>query len=485
MNKKADQVAHPTIIWGVLTVFLLVAGALAIYFFLGGGIDKAKAIFPSWGFVNQSQPQIALIRYDLQTDELKWYDGVNFNKFQNGKFEIGNKILDENTVKQDFTTSYYHKTDLLPPKTIKLDFSLTGGVLYNKKNFPSMYCAGFSGIIPIDYKKNSIVIALYSQNNNNCTNNVFGSILLIPDGQMTFQSIDTDAYENSGQLNWQQSPRVDVMTAWAPNWKPLYDYLYSQAYMWRNTLFNNPITIHYKENGVDKTGQFCVTPDREVFLVVDLSKPSTDCNRFVFGGSAPIQNPTKDPRQDIIFEYDDQTSIFDNVYYRFTGSGWQWSLNKQSWQSGENSEQFSGWFTGLNGINKESVKAIEKRNYLSGLVYLITARAMVEGGSVITDKVKVDNTGKFEVSLGSGTNVTRYINSGKKWLWSTDTIDWKDTSQYRNANAFTTIDSQALGQNTQLIIGLKDKSLAEGAEIIFNANLNKFPDVPSAEAQVS
>ena len=482
MNKKAEQVGTSNIIYAVLTVFLILLGVLFLWWiFLGGGVEKAKALFPSWGFDNKTSQQIELLRYDILSDELKWYDGVTFNKFQNGKLELNNKLLEENVLKTDLTTNYYHKQELLLKKTIKLDFSLTGGVLYSEKNFPPTYCGSFIKIAPIEnqqYKKNSIIMFLYSQENNKCTNKFFGEIVLLPEGKMTFQGIDADQYSNSGgysndgeRILVPDADKEDVTDAWGTNYKPLYDKLYAEAYNWRNLIFNTPITLHYKENNVPKTEQFCVEPVREIYLTVDLTKPSTNCERFSIGQNEEIQTgTTKDPRQDIIFEYDDKTSFYVNLFYRYTSFGWQWSLDKQKWLSGENNDDFSL----LNSINAESVKALAKMNYLSGLAYL-TTRVTGEKTKLITQKVSLDETGKFEVNLGSGVTTVRYYNEGKKWLWSTDTIDWQDTSQCRNVNAFTPIDRQALGQNVELILTLKDKSSIEGAEILFDTNTNKFP----------
>lgn len=108
------------LVLGIMVFFLTTSGREFIS-------DKFGRILPGFNANKTLQSQYEIIRYDISQDKLEWYDGSTFHDFGNGQVGINNKILVENSLKQDFSYRYYFNDGLLQEKTFEINPSLELG----------------------------------------------------------------------------------------------------------------------------------------------------------------------------------------------------------------------------------------------------------------------------------------------------------------------------------------------------------------------
>ncbi len=100
MREKKGDVHISYIITGIIAVTILVIVALSVYWFYSG---KAAPFF-QWLGLNRTvevQEGIEILRYDLESDKVQYYDGTQWLDF--GKeLRLGDKVLNYELVRKDF-----------------------------------------------------------------------------------------------------------------------------------------------------------------------------------------------------------------------------------------------------------------------------------------------------------------------------------------------------------------------------------------------
>lgn len=135
MNKKGDtDVRNPLPQVGIAILVLGIVVLGAGYLLYGGGIEKVKTLLPNLGFGEKTKTTSSILRYDISSEILQFYDGNGWVEITSPEFELDKKKIKYLETKASFE-SYYFTNDL-EPEYVKLPSNL-GGEIY--QTFPSYF----------------------------------------------------------------------------------------------------------------------------------------------------------------------------------------------------------------------------------------------------------------------------------------------------------------------------------------------------------
>jgi hypothetical protein len=132
INKKAESDSR-TFIFPALIAIILLAIVLLGFF---GKFDGLVQYFKNLGSFNTTQPPqegVELVRYDISSDNVQWYDGLEWHDFgKDGQF-FGDKTVKKEPLLNDFADGYYFDRAL--PFTLQFEKTLNPSVDGTPRNY--------------------------------------------------------------------------------------------------------------------------------------------------------------------------------------------------------------------------------------------------------------------------------------------------------------------------------------------------------------
>ena len=110
MAKGAINVGIGVLIIGVVAVFVLFVVGFGIYSFFSGTAIPFFNFLPSFNRTVEKVEGIEILRYDIITGKVNYYDKTNWNNLE-GEVFLGDKKVKQVDIKSDFESFYYGKRE--------------------------------------------------------------------------------------------------------------------------------------------------------------------------------------------------------------------------------------------------------------------------------------------------------------------------------------------------------------------------------------
>ncbi|MBI2451657.1 hypothetical protein HYV50_01100 [Candidatus Pacearchaeota archaeon] len=268
MNKKAQEDSRTSIFPILLVVFLL--AVLIIFLGIKGSdiLDRLKNFIPGFRPQNATTESIEIIRYDIENNNMQYYDGLSWLDFQN-EISLENKKLNHNSLIADFSDNYYGKTRQKERVSISQE-TLKEFYKNNYNSLPVLDAYIFNMVqytsdSPKDFSKRGDVYAILISKIGfgKDDNKIYGELTLNANNELKIRTINNDL--SSLMLYFSRIQQTSE----------LYKATVPKMAEWRDSVLKKPIKINYKENEQSTSNYFCAEKKDNKFLVVYLDKPKS------------------------------------------------------------------------------------------------------------------------------------------------------------------------------------------------------------------
>jgi hypothetical protein len=259
-NKKGEEARPvPALVLVIIAAIVLII----VYLFLFGPgqdlLQKIGIIVPTLNSTKQPAESVQLLRYDIQEDEVKFYDGINWLTFSSDTIKLGNIEISETMFKEDISINYWYKTGSREKIWIELSDKI-------RKEIRPKEASKFDGFVAsviqnegYNTKKGDIRMILANQENSQ----TFGTIYYGNDEKMILETGEID----TTLIDEPEEPTEIKKGSKA------YELLSPKLETWRDSVLKKPVTISYNKGDSSK---YCVEEFDNRYLVIDLSKPTLE-----------------------------------------------------------------------------------------------------------------------------------------------------------------------------------------------------------------
>ena len=277
---KAGTIVSPMIATLIILALLLIVfaaypqGVISI-------LERYNLLTPKDNPDN-AQVKPELFRYDIEKDVVEYYDGSFFTDFKDDAKKVNDKRVSYDGIYNDLN-NYYYDTERKSSAETETRLSINSARKM-EHYLPLDLCIEVQKIVKektSSSEKGEIIILLHNvegggQTPKFCTDKIFGLFTLKPDLKLTLRKINEDKYKD-GELFLDSPETITQFTH-----QSLYSEIVGFGLSWRNSILSKPITIGYekkidKDNYISESGTFCTSITDNIYLVVDISQPKSQC----------------------------------------------------------------------------------------------------------------------------------------------------------------------------------------------------------------
>jgi len=273
MNKKASLTTFQLFMALIAVAILAI---VIIYFWQGGGglLEKFKILVTP---PNQTQPPTKdseVFRYNIQTLEVEYYDGVNAIPFKDKEaYEVNDKKVPYQKTKDTFYNFYRglyeYKGIRKGNERISLPINFVDKIYEPSTDLYKLMPAAFDTCTnKIDSQGNTIII-LIRQKAKSCQSKSYGEFQIDANNNIGIKKVES--FDAQGfpilEKDYSAIENAEVKTT-----------ILNIATKWRDSILKNPITITYTNTETNSEESITVCAEkRDNYLIVDLSEPKTQC----------------------------------------------------------------------------------------------------------------------------------------------------------------------------------------------------------------
>ena len=272
-----------TTVGSIIGILIILALLLLVYTYpqiVRSILERFNLLTPKDNPGN-AQVKPELFRYDIEKDVVEYYDGSFFTDFKDDTKKVNDKRVSYGGIYADFEDFFYNKNARERVKRIELDQGLSGMIVdfetYEQIDeddptaWPFDLCILWIETATSEEiaKRGDVTMKLVGDKAEDCKGTNYGELTMSANGEIKLRSVEESIKilqpERSRLKNQEVEKEIREI-----------------ALSWRNSILSKPITINYekkidKDNYISESGTFCASIMDNIYLVVDISQPKSQC----------------------------------------------------------------------------------------------------------------------------------------------------------------------------------------------------------------